>query len=205
MYHFEWDQFADHQENLLDVCYNLQHSNNTSGVAVGAKRGLYESDFNFFRVAHESVTTLLEWCRASVFEAARHANDQRWPAGARIGIDVHESWCHITQRGGYHDMHNHPNSSWSGIFYVRAGESDLSTKNGCNRFYSPWTPAYSDIGTHWYTQTASIDLPPKEGGLVVFPSWLQHSALPYAGDVERVVIAFNCKFLDGTNHTTIDI
>jgi uncharacterized protein (TIGR02466 family) len=197
MYQFEWDNFADHQQNLIDTCYNLQSNNSVSNVASSVKQGLYESNFDFFKSADASVQALLEWCRAAVFESATNANQQHWPQGARIGINVHESWCHITQSGGYHDTHMHPNSSWSGIFYVRAGESDVTVKNGCNRFYSPLIPGYTDIGTRWCSQSSSFDMQPTDGQLIVFPSWILHSAMPYTGSTERIVVAFNCQFIDG--------
>jgi uncharacterized protein (TIGR02466 family) len=206
MYHFEWEHAEKYQNDLLAVCYNLEKNNVTSGVAQSVKKRLYESNFDFFKFNNEAVRELLEWCRTCVFEGAKHANQGRWPAGARIGINVHESWCHITKSGGYHDMHMHPNSSWSGIYYIRSGESDLADKNGCNRWYSPYNPsAYMDVGTAWSAQTSSIDLPPADGQLIIFPSWLPHAALPYFGDIERVVVAFNCVFLDGSNTTTISV
>ncbi len=34
-------------------------------------------------------------------------------------------------------------------------------------------------------------LPPKAGGLLVFPSWLCHWVHPYAGPGERISLAFN--------------
>ena len=196
---YQFDAWAEHdqyQDQLLSLAYQLQHENNRSGVAPHAKR-LYESDFTFFSREEPAVVALREYCREQVFQAANDANRGRWEPGARIGIDLHESWVHITTTGGYHDMHSHPNSAWSGIYYIRAGESDLQARNGTNRFYCPWQSAYSDIGTQWSSQVSSIDIMPQDGGMVIFPSWLMHSALPYTGDTERVVMAFNCKFIDG--------
>ena len=206
MYQAEWEHAEKYQTDLLNICYNLEKNQAVSNVAPAAKKRLFESNFDFFKFNNEAVRELLEWCRVTVFEAAKHANNGRWPAAARIGINVHESWCHVTRDGGYHDMHTHPNSSWSGIYYIRAGESDLATKNGCNRFYSPYNPpAYSDLGTKWSDLTASVDLPATDGQLILFPSWLPHAALPYYGSVERVVVAFNCVFIDGSNTTTISV
>ena len=198
MFAFEpWEKAQQHHADLISICYQLREKNQTSGVATRAKN-LYESDFDFLKQDHPAVKDLLEHCRTSVFEAANHANRGRWEAGARIGVDVHESWCHITPRGGYHDAHTHPNSSWSGIYYIRAGECDLESKNGVNRFYAPWMPtAYSDIGTLWNSQMSSIDMPVEDGTMIVFPSWILHSGMPYQGDTERVIVAFNCKFIQG--------
>lgn len=198
MYAFEpWESAQQFQNDLISICYSLKQQNQTSGVALRSKN-LYESDFDFFKQDHPAVTALMEYCRTCVFEAANQANRGRWAAGARIGIDIHESWCHITPSGGYHDAHTHPNSAWSGIYYIRSGECDLETKNGVNRFYAPWIPtAYSDISTLWNSQMSSIDMPVEDGTMIIFPSWLLHSGMPYTGTIERVIVSFNCKFVQG--------
>lgn len=197
MYQFTWDQHRQYHDTLMAVCQAQQRQNRTSGVATSIKQGLYESDFDFFLIQDAAVQALLQWSRTCVFEAAKHANGARWSPGAKIGVNIHESWCHITTRGGYHDMHIHPNSSWSAIYYVQAGQSDVSTRSGLNRFYSPWNTNYSDIGTRYCSEVSSIDIPPLDGNLVVFPSWIPHAATPYHGESPRVIIAFNCKFIDG--------
>ena len=197
MYLFQWEDHSKHQQNLLDACERHQATNRNSGVATTIKSGLYESDFDFLTDPDPAVAALLEWGRGCVFQAAKTANQDRWPAGARIGINVHESWCHITSTGGYHDMHIHPNSSWSAIYYVSIGESSVDTRSGINRFYSPWNVAYSDIGMRYASETSSIDIPPTDGSLIVFPSWLPHAATTYAGTQPRVIVAFNCRFVDG--------
>ena len=33
-------------------------------------------------------------------------------------------WGNIIRRGHYHRHHNHPNSAWSGVYYVAAGQSE---------------------------------------------------------------------------------
>lgn len=191
-----WEQHQQHQQALLDVCYAIREDNQQSQVAPRAKN-LYESDFDFFKRPDPAVQALLEHCRSQVFEAARHANQGRWQAGTKIGVDIHESWCHITNQGGYHDAHTHPNSAWSGIFYIQAGQSDLATHSGVNRFYNPCQVAYSDIGTRYQSQIGSIDLPAQDGCMVIFPSWILHAAMTYQGTQDRVIVAFNSKFIQG--------
>jgi hypothetical protein len=36
-----------------------------------------------------------------------------------------------------------------------------------------------------------MDVPPIPGTLVLFPAYLLHSGLPYKGDKDRVLLAFN--------------
>ena len=39
--------------------------------------------------------------------------------------------------------------------------------------------------------SAYVDPPPRDGLLILFPSYLLHSALPYRGERDRIVISFN--------------
>lgn len=193
MYNFEWDDHQANQEELRQLCYSLEKDNYISHVAPDAKSGLYESGFDFITVDNPAVQSFAEWVKGCFFQAAAHANKPYWPAGMNVGIDIHESWCHITRNGGYHEMHVHPNSSWSAIYYLAPGDADPSKKSGVNRFFTPRTNMYSDAGTAWLSSTTSIDIQPAEGVLIVFPSWLPHSAVAYHGDADRIVIALNCR------------
>ena len=201
MYNIEkWENHDKYQPELIDLCYRLQHQKQTSGVAPRAKHGLYESDFDLLARSEECIVELREHIRSSIFQAANDANREYWAPGSRIGIDIHESWCHISPgTGSWHDMHNHPNSSWSAIYYLRCTEVNVDTLNGCSRFYSPWQPAYSDVGMRWASNVGTIDVPARDGEMVVFPSFLMHSGLPYFGKEDRLLIAVNCKFIDGTD------
>jgi len=192
-YDFDWDDHAKHHNSLKEICRTLEKQNLHSNVARQAKKSLYESRFDFLEYDHDSVRALGNFIKSSVFKAAQHANAEYWKPGMNISVNVHESWCHITRDGGYHDMHTHPNSSWSCIFYLDTADMDNETKNGVNRFYNPFNNMYLDAGTAWNTANNSIDLRAENGQMVVFPSWVQHSALTYRGQRERYVIAANAR------------
>lgn len=193
LYDFQWSDHQQHQARLKQVCLEQEQQKNHSGVAPNAKRDLYESGFDFCAIADPSVEAFSHWVKDCVFQAARHANQHYWPKGTNIEIELHESWCHITRDGGYHDMHSHPMSSWSTIYYLDCADMDAASKNGLNRFFSPYQNMYMDAGTAWTTANTSIDFQGEDGMLVVFPSWLQHNALTYRGERERFVIAVNAR------------
>ncbi|HEY1377636.1 MAG TPA: putative 2OG-Fe(II) oxygenase [Gemmataceae bacterium] len=46
-----------------------------------------------------------------------------------------------------------------------------------------------------YVATTSVDPPVHDGLLILFPSYLLHSALPYTGALDRIVISFNARVL----------
>ena len=193
MYDFQWAQHQKYKQQLKQVCQDLESKNSQSNVAPGAKRGLYESGFDFVTVPDPAVEALSHWIKDCLFKSAANANREYWPAGVNINIEIHESWCHITRDGGYHDMHTHPGSSWSAIYYLDTGDMDAASKNGLNRFFCPYNNMYIDAGTAWTSRNTSIDITAQEGMLIVFPSFVQHNALTYRGEKERYVISVNSK------------
>ena len=168
-----------------------------SGIAAKMKDRLYESPFDLFRADVPEVQALARFCGdalgALVTELRRRLN--RPPLAGNLRIDMPESWVHITRDGGYHDTHLHPNCSWCGIYYVETGDATLKPPNGVNRFYPPYAPTYHDAGTTALL-TDPADLAPDEGTLVLFPSYVHHSAIVYRGQRDRVIISFNARVRD---------
>ena len=98
-------------------------------------------------------------------------------------------WAIINTGGSTNLRHQHGNSTISGAYYVRAPE-----KSGDIVFYDPRpAPVYS------YPQAINPNLlnaqvngiSPKEGALVLFPSYLDHSVNENLSNDERIVISFN--------------
>ena len=189
----------DHEflkDALLSYIYDCQKQQNQtidSEVAVGAKHQLFESTLDFLEADDPNVMELRRSLEELITVVATEINHSFWPEGAEAEASIIESWYHITQDGGYHDIHSHPNCSWCGIYYLDPGNCNLDKRNGVNRFYDPRINAehYSDPGTAYLSNQGFWDFEPVEGQIVIFPSYLKHSALPYFGKDDRVVIAFN--------------
>src|SRR5579884_3600697 len=89
-----------------------------SGVTPAKKQGLYESTFDLFRQDVPAVRQLAQFCAQAVGQCVYTLRQQA--SGGReavpaLGVEIHESWIHITRDGGQHEIHNHPNCSWCGI------------------------------------------------------------------------------------------
>ena len=132
------------------------------------------------------------------------ANQNAWSeATPGLQIAMRGMWFQIANQGSFHDVHTHGNCSWSGVYCVqvdadaqRAAHPLLGRTNGITRFYGPnfnhLGGAFVDFGNA-YLQSAQLDVPPLAGQLVVFPSWLPHQALPYAGKTDRIIVSFNAS------------
>lgn len=200
-----WDRFGEYQQPLLEFLYELRAQQNASlasGVAEGAKAasGIYEGDFDLFRREDNSLQELVNFIRGTLASAVCIANQEGKPQD--LLVEFPDSWYHITNQHGFHDAHWHHGCSWCGIFYVRLGGSEQRSvkgaPNGGSRFYNPLIcgGAYQDFGNKYLNN--SMDAPIENGMLLLFPSFLLHSGLPYSGGEDRVVIAFNARvFLRG--------
>lgn len=192
-YYFQWQDHDRHCHELKRVCEDLESRQKVSNVSPDAKYGLYESSFDFCEQDNDAVREFSGFVKQSMFQSASHSCRGMWPAGSNIVVELHESWCHITRDGGYHDAHIHANSSWSSIYYLDVGDMDIDSKNGVNRFYRPFDTSYTDAGQAWMTSNNTIDIIPRAGMLLTFPSWVLHSGLPYRGAASRYVISVNAK------------
>ena len=176
----------------------LQATRIDSGVAVGAKsgQGLYESDFDLFSRPDDSLQKLVLFIRQTLANTACIANNNEAKPD-NIAVTFVDSWYHITNESGFHDAHYHHGCSWCGIYYLQLGSSGTrsgnSAPNGGSRFYSPLGLGgnYRDFGNKYLAST--LDPPLENGMLLLFPSYLLHSGLPYQGVEDRVVLAFNAQ------------
>lgn len=174
-----------------------------SRIATSAKpeAGLVESPLDLFdTTTDDDLGALIEWMAACIRHCVAQVNGSRVSPDA-IEVEFCESWFHITNEGGFHDAHIHGNCSWCGIFYLTAGNSGevpadgaASAGNGINRFYSPISTGgmVRDFGNA-YLGRSYLDVQPKNGRLVLFPAFLLHSALPYRGEADRIILSFNSR------------
>jgi uncharacterized protein (TIGR02466 family) len=186
------------KKELISCIYQDAQRNDISvksDVAVGAKLNLQESELDFLDADDANIQTLNSFLSELIVTVATETNQGFWPEDADVDATITESWYHITKNGGYHDAHSHPNCSWCGIYYLDPGEADFNQKSGVNRFYDPRVNAdhYLDAGSQYLNSTGIWDIEPVEGQVIIFPSYLKHSALPYFGQSDRVVIAFNAR------------
>jgi len=147
------------------------------------------------RIELPEMKELLKFFMDSVFGAAVQANRHVWPRKTNVNIGFTGCWFQMSNGHGYHDTHIHGNCSWSAVYYVQAGDPAPDGKpQGATRFFGPYIDAaaggHGDAG-NMYLHASQWDSPSEDGMLVLFPPWLKHSAMPYTGERDRVIISFN--------------
>jgi uncharacterized protein (TIGR02466 family) len=160
---------------------------------------LFESHFNLFRDDDAAVQELKTFCWDQLLAVIGRLNGYDLQTLHRLQI-YNDCWFHVTRRGGFFGVHNHPNASWSGVYCVDPGEHDADKKDsGLLSFINPMITSamHMDAGIlkmqlPYGYQVASVSL--EAGALVIFPSWVLHDVKPFEGPGERITIAFNCWF-----------
>jgi uncharacterized protein (TIGR02466 family) len=100
------------------------------------------------------------------------------------------AWANVNRSGDFNKIHVHPASTWSGTYYVDAGDP-ADQENG--------TPLHLFDPCQGRTMSFLTELPssvyvrPRAGLMVLFPSYVPHMVFPHAGRTERISIAFNLR------------
>jgi uncharacterized protein (TIGR02466 family) len=111
-------------------------------------------------------------------------------------------WANVLRHGGYNRVHNHPNSMWSGVYFVNRGEPEPTPdENGTLELLDP----RGGINM-MYIEKNVLDgrylIEPIPGLMIMFPSWLKHMVHPYFGTGERISVAFNVSVEEQSGEAT---
>jgi uncharacterized protein (TIGR02466 family) len=112
----------------------------------------------------------------------------------RFKADIKMSaWANVNRPGSFNSAHVHPENQWSGVFYVQTADfsSDPIRRGGYIEFQDPRGPI--QMLSNPSNMPDKVGIQPREGGILVFPSWLFHSVNAFSIDVTRISIAFNAR------------
>ena len=104
-------------------------------------------------------------------------------------------WINVNQAGDFNTLHSHPGCFLSATYYVKV---PAGMKGGEIYFRDPRGPAVAmyetpGIELPWVGSGMGIPMTPATGKLLIFPSWLEHRVEAFAGEGERISIAFNAS------------
>ena len=100
-------------------------------------------------------------------------------------------WANINYKSGYNKPHIHPNSLFSGVYYVQA-------EPNCGKIvlYDPRPGIQSNMPVRIKGQPPEhlwreVYLDAKVNRIIMFPSWLWHSVEPNESNNIRISVSFN--------------
>ena len=157
-------------------------SNDQVGINKSNIKGWHSKDFN---LQENEPRKFINFISPSIEKVMI---DMNWEK-EKQKVNINNMWAIVNIGGSTNLRHQHGNSTISGAYYVRAPK-----KSGDIVFYDPRpAPVYSyPIAQNPNSLNAQINsISPKEGALVLFPSYLDHSVNENLSNTERIVISFN--------------
>ena len=100
-------------------------------------------------------------------------------------------WANINYPGNFNRPHLHPNSLFSGVYWVKAPE-----KSGNLMLYEPRPGVHTTMPNRKEGKLPpelwrEIHYQPKAGTAIMFPAWLWHEVRPNQSNDIRISVSFN--------------
>ena len=100
-------------------------------------------------------------------------------------------WANINPPGGMNRAHQHPNSLWSGVYYIKApknsGHLKIDDPRASAALSRPRQKS-NNLPPRLYRET---HYEPIAGRCIMFPSWLMHCVDPNQSNDIRISVSFN--------------
>ena len=100
-------------------------------------------------------------------------------------------WANINPPGAMNRAHMHPNSLWSGVYYVKALPNSGHLKIEDPRSIAAMSRPRQKEGPTPSRLWRETHFDPKPGRLIMFPAWLVHCVDPNNSNDIRISISFN--------------
>ena len=188
-----WTIQLDNFENINEDMFNFikeSQRNDERGIKRSNNKGWHSKDFDMKKAEPQ---TFIKNISPSIEKVM---TDMNWEK-EKQSIKISNMWAIINTGGSTNSRHQHGNSTISGAYYVRAPENC-----GDIVFYDP-RPApvfYYPTAVSSNLLNAQVNsITPKEGALILFPSYVDHSVNENLSSDERIVISFNITIHSQSN------
>ena len=100
-------------------------------------------------------------------------------------------WANVNPPGGMNRAHQHPNSLWSGVYYIKAEEKSGQLKIDDPRAAASMVRPKQKSGELSSRLWRETHYEPVAGRCIMFPSWVMHCVDPNESNDIRISVSFN--------------
>ena len=125
--------------------------------------------------------------------------DALYEAQKKIYIEEHlesepflgNMWANVNPPGGMNRAHQHPNSLWSGVYYIKAEKNSGQLKIDDPRAAASMVRPKQKSGELSSRLWRETHYEPVAGRCIMFPSWVMHCVDPNESNDIRISVSFN--------------
>jgi uncharacterized protein (TIGR02466 family) len=185
------EEFRDNNQHFAEKAYEIRTANGDQpGTTWNCDTYNTLGKFNYKIANDGQINRLVNLCKSKVLEFSKEY-------GVSKNIeDIHcdDLWFNISSRGNYQEYHQHSDSHFSLVYYVKA-------EKNCGNILFRNIESFADmcqlpIDSNNYTAASykTCFYTPKESMILIFRSNLLHMVEKNNSDSDRITIAMNFKF-----------
>ena len=156
-------------------------SNKDKGITRTNVQGWHSTTNMHELPEYQSLVRMLYECQKTIYQQEHYESEPF----------LGNMWANINPPGGMNRAHQHPNSLWSGVYWIKTPENcgDLkiddprSSAAMCRPRQKP-----GEMPARLYRET---HYKPIAGRCIMFPSWLMHCVDPNNSNDIRISVSFN--------------
>ena len=179
------DAYADEMYRIKDE--DLNFKNQPGDVTKSLKQGYRVDDYlhrnKVFNDYHRLLTDIMKNGLKEHYQHTADFNDS---------MLLFDTWGNILPKYGYNACHNHPGVEWASILYIKNGKSARTVFHDLRPNIANYGQWHSNI-EHFGSE---ITVDGKDGDLLIFPSYLNHSVEQNLSDDDRLSISTNIKVIN---------
>ena len=180
-------------DKLTELAFQMQNKDK-KGIPDGINKGGWQSN-NITEEPHEEfkklkkeINQFLQKYHSEVFREMEFKGN--------VIQSIVNMWLMINEKHHYVDWHIHHKATLSGVYYIKHD----GVENGNILFKHPEHPQMSAL--HWkkelvevwnMTSGEIVGITPSSNMLLIFPSWLKHSAEANLKNDSRISLSFNSE------------
>ena len=179
------ENYKEINDKILTYIKEIQNED-VKGVIKSNIKGWHSKDFD---LKNKKVIEFINNISSQINQVI---NNMNWDISNQA-VKISSMWSIINIGGASNARHHHGNSTISAAYYVKAPKN-------CGEivFYDPRpAPVFSHPRANKPNSLNAMvnSINPVEGGLILFPSYLDHSVNPNLSNEERIVVSFNINLV----------
>ena len=183
VFHYKLNNYEKHNADLEKYIYEM-YEKDKEGIQRSNVNGWHSKNF---RIVDDKSPTyaFFQETKNYIMDVFKNYGWRYEPNKVRMT----EMWAIINKKNNLNTVHTHPNNFLSSAYYVKAPKDCGSIK-----FINPNPVSkerYPKLEQKTEFNQNGIEITPKEGDLLIFPSYLMHGVNRNQSDEDRIVISFN--------------
>lgn len=178
VFYYNCEDYLEHRDKFISHCYELKSK--SSGV-IKSNQGGWQSENNQAMMIMDYI-------------AANFTNLVKDFSGT---FNILNHWVNINSKGDFNRHHSHPDSILSGVMWLKCKDNsgDIVFESPNAFVHHRIIKRLNDDFCNENHVVKALNIKPKEGQIILFPSDLIHFVLENKEDSDRISIAFNVELV----------